>query len=990
MFGRTIKTLSKNDPRKSKYFDIAYYLDSNPDVAASGVDPFAHYMTTGWKEGRNPSALFNTLFYKHLNLADAEQPENPLLHFLNRGEDASLRKVPESEKEFTDIQKEIIALHFDEYFYRTKNADVPVGMSALDHYFEIGSKEGRDPSPNFSVTNYIQANSHIAGSSTDPFFHYLMTAIRSKLRADGNRPSSVGLGPIVRPGLIDEKATFDTVAPEFDAEFYLSENEDVRKAGVDPLIHYLEYGWREGRNPNAVFWTAYYLSTNADVRAANINPFYHYLSVGRTQRRKPNPVSFDVWESPPAPSDAEWREAVPAKDVVNAQITVIIPVYKGYEDSLAAIHAVLTNPQRTRFELLVVNDSSPDRLLGAKLRELHAAGLFRYLENPKNLGFVGTINRALDEQPARDVILLNADTVVHGDWIDRLLAHAALDANIATITPFSNNATICSYPEPNRNNVLALEISPAEIDEYASIANRGRSSLIPTGVGFCFYMRRSVIDQIGKLDQQAFARGYGEENDFCMRALKAGYKNVFAQDVFVYHTGQVSFAGFAMTEYGSGQKALLSKHPDYRMRVQRYVWADPAREARLRIDLYRLAKQIGPDAAVFVTHPWQGGVKTHTRDLAARLAEENIRVVFLYAGKEGGSTDISIACPQDLSLYTPNLTDINVMKYPDLIGDFLTWLKPKILHVHSFAGLTWQAALKTMALIQDSGLPYFYTGHDFSSLCHRNHLVDNEGAFCHQPPVDVCRNCVRLDLHYRDVVDPQDRRDAYAPFLKSARGVFAPSADAAARLSRVFTDLALEIRPHEEFLPRTNWITMPNRFAPPLRVVVVGALGPHKGTSVIHDLALDARQRSLPIEFTIIGYSHMTDRLSELGVKETGPYTNEAEAMQLIRDYQPHLAMFPSIWPETYCYTLSLALAMGVPPVVFDLGAQAERLRAARVGRILDYDLISNPSALNDLLLTLPLRELWQHRRPPSFAFYPNMVENYYGFEALAPVSVSP
>jgi glycosyltransferase involved in cell wall biosynthesis len=284
-----------------------------------------------------------------------------------------------------------------------------------------------------------------------------------------------------------------------------------------------------------------------------------------------------------------------------------------------------------------------------------------------------------------------------------------------------------------------------------------------------------------------------------------------------------------------------------------------------------------------------------------------------------------------------------------------------------------------MSIVQQSDIPYFYTAHDFSSLCHRNHLVDSEGSYCGQPATDVCRQCVRTDIECVDVVDPDLRRDAYGSFLSGADQVFAPSADTASRLSRVFADLTPKVRSHEEFLPRTGWMTIPNRFVPPLRIAAIGAFGPHKGTSVLHDLALDAKQRKLPIEFTIVGYSHMTDRFRELDVRETGHYDGEAEAMQLLRDCQPLLALFPSIWPETYLYTLSLALAMGIPPVVFDLGAQAERLRAAGVGHVLDPGLIADPGGLNDLLLALPLRDMWRNRRLPAFAVYPRIVEDYYG-----------
>ena len=106
--------------------------------------------------------------------------------------------------------------------------------------------------------------------------------------------------------------------------------------------------------------------------------------------RKPNPIGLSCWSSPAAPSTLEWARAVSAKDVHYARLDVIVPVYKGYADTLAAIYAVLTNAQNTPFNLIVINDSSPDKELTKELRQLHGRGLFSYHENSENLGFVGT------------------------------------------------------------------------------------------------------------------------------------------------------------------------------------------------------------------------------------------------------------------------------------------------------------------------------------------------------------------------------------------------------------------------------------------------------------------------------------------------------------------------------------------------------------------------------------------------------------------------
>src|SRR5205807_2806849 len=131
--------------------------------------------------------------------------------------------------------------------------------------------------------------------------------------------------------------------------------------------------------------------------------------------------------------------------------------------------------------------------------------------------------------------------IVYGDWIDRLRAQRSGKAKIGTITPWSNNATLLSYPAAFANNDFELEIDFAELDRLVARELAGEASDLPTGVGFCLYVARDCLNEIGAFDADAFGRGYGEENDFCLRAAAGGWRNIAACDVFVRHTGGVSF-----------------------------------------------------------------------------------------------------------------------------------------------------------------------------------------------------------------------------------------------------------------------------------------------------------------------------------------------------------------------------------------------------------------------------------------------------------------
>jgi GT2 family glycosyltransferase len=276
-------------------------------------------------------------------------------------------------------------------------------------------------------------------------------------------------------------------------------------------------------------------------------------------------------------------------------IDVIIPVYKGFEPTRRCIASVLANAQKTPFHVIAIDDASPEPAIASYLDALAHGGRIELLRNENNLGFVRTVNRGMELHPDRDVVLLNSDTEVANDWLDRLAA-AASGQNVATATPFSNNATICSYPYEGWHGDLPGNLGLRQLDRLFAETNAGSTVFIPTAVGFCMYIRRSCLAQVGLFDAERFGRGYGEENDFCMRASKAGWRHVLAADVFVSHEGGVSFSNERFALMKAAGVALVAAHPEYNRIVHEWILADPARAFRDAIDIARMNQ--GPKEAV--------------------------------------------------------------------------------------------------------------------------------------------------------------------------------------------------------------------------------------------------------------------------------------------------------------------------------------------------------------------------------------------------------
>jgi GT2 family glycosyltransferase len=329
----------------------------------------------------------------------------------------------------------------------------------------------------------------------------------------------------------------------FDAQYYVSSYAVQVACDAEAVKHYLTTGWKQDFDPSPHFCTEYYLKANGDVAAADLNPLLHYLRDGQAEGRPPVPPVETLQYGAPvapakAPDEAEWASLeqvwnAPGEPVVD----VIVPIYNGRDETLRCLYSVLAAAQKTPYRLVVVDDHSPDIELRMAMEKLSARGFIELYKTPTNQGFVAACNLGMRLHRDRDVVLLNSDTEVHNDWLDRLRGAALRTRQVATVTPLSNNAEICSYPCSCKNNQRTLEIGDAELDAMAAGINAGKEVEIPTGVGFCMYARRACLDEIGLFDLEKFGSGYGEENDLCRRALSAGWRSILAPNIFVRHYG---------------------------------------------------------------------------------------------------------------------------------------------------------------------------------------------------------------------------------------------------------------------------------------------------------------------------------------------------------------------------------------------------------------------------------------------------------------------
>ncbi|MGE4373292.1 MAG: glycosyltransferase [Xanthobacter sp.] len=728
----------------------------------------------------------------------------------------------------------------------------------------------------------------------------------------------------------------DRIREVFDPDWYGVHYPHVIRANHDPFKHFIWHGLQEGLAPNAFFLSSWYLDRYADVSAAGLPPIIHYLKHGAEEGRDPHPDFDAAWyvarhpDAEPNPLLYHMRKGIrhgwptcppfiiedylPAGGAAptppeHLAVDIIVPVYKGLDETRRCLFSVLADSERLAGRIIVIDDCSPEPELSRWLDRLAAEGAIHLLRNASNLGFVRSVNRGMEEAGSHDVVLLNSDTQVPRGWLRRLAAQAWAGERVGTITPFSNNATICSYPS-GQGGPLPAGFTLEQLDQAFAHANAGRFVTLPTGIGFCMYIRRDCLDEVGLFDVEAFGHGYGEENEFCMRARALKWEHRLACDTYVFHEGEVSF-GRNSPLRDNARAVLYKRFPEYPRLVSRHAQADPAASTRFAASAMLLRQSKLP-VILLITHGLGGGTERHVQDLVTTLK---------------GKAECLILRPNEwgCDLSFPGLPGLSSLRFAtrrlDELVAYLRSCGVRRLHIHhqlGFGGLLHD-------LVRKLGLPFDLTIHDYYPVCPQINLISSlSGTYCGEPNAEACNACIAANpvhgatdiiswrLHLRWIFDEAER-------------ILCPSRDVMLRLQRMGIEGHMMVVPHQ---PVTDWrwpdTTEPLLVGQPLRIAILGTLVAHKGMAAVHNTALAAM--GLPFEFVLIGASEPAMELPEgCAYQETGSY-KESELQALIRQHAPHVIWFPAMCPETYSYTLTIAIETGLPIIASNLGAFPERL----------------------------------------------------------------
>jgi len=227
------------------------------------------------------------------------------------------------------------------------------------------------------------------------------------------------------------------------------------------------------------------------------------------------------------------------------RVDVIICIHNALSDVQACLGSVQSHTH-SPYQLILVDDGSDDETCDylQDYAQQHPCVLLR---NEQAGGYTLAANQGLHAASSQAVVLLNSDTIVTPNWLARLQTCAEQEEKIGMVGPLSNTASWQSIPKIEYQGDWATNPLPDgfSIEQMGKLVECYSARLyprLPFLNGFCLYIKRSLIDDIGYFDELHFAQGYGEENDYSLRAGKAGWQLLVCDSVYVYHAQSKSYS----------------------------------------------------------------------------------------------------------------------------------------------------------------------------------------------------------------------------------------------------------------------------------------------------------------------------------------------------------------------------------------------------------------------------------------------------------------
>lgn len=616
---------------------------------------------------------------------------------------------------------------------------------------------------------------------------------------------------------------------------------------------------------------------------------------------------------------------------------IIIPIYNAYDCLKSCIESVIQHTEFKENKLILINDHSTDERVPKLLAQYAQKYSFiEFLDNAENLGFVGTVNRGM-KSSVNDVVLLNSDTEVTKNWLKKLNACAYSGSMIATVTPLSNNATLASVPKMFEKNEIPAGLSLDEMADLVEKCSYKNYPELPTGHGFCLYIRREVLDKVGYFDEVSFKKGYGEENDFCFRCFDLGYRHLLCDDTYIYHKESQSFSDTKIELMKNGEAILQKRYPDYKNKLQLWCNNCPIEYIGQNIALHIGAKDNSRQNILYLIHDFKnveennGGTTLHAYDL---IKELRVKYNFHVLAYEDGI----------YKLYSYYKNNESVMKftgilefkkyqyynneYQQMLVKIIDIFKIDLIHIHHMKFHYFDI----INIIKTKKIKTILSLHDYYSVCPIINKLYKAERYCDSPSHEMCHECLKYTKNIENNMI-ETWRENYKMLFEVCDKIIVPSASAKEEIRKTYETVECEVIEHGlDIKHEKSTLSVDNDNV--YNIAFVGAIGIHKGRNILANILTKEKLRNIRIH--LFGIIDDFYKKNDKHYINHGPYKRD-ELKDLLKENNIKLVCIFSICPETYSYTLTETVASGIPVLGIDIGAVGDRIKKYNLGWTIPY-----------------------------------------------------
>ena len=637
---------------------------------------------------------------------------------------------------------------------------------------------------------------------------------------------------------------------------------------------------------------------------------------------------------------------------LNETIDIIIPVFNELVLLPPLCKSIVDNTL-SPYRLFIIDDCSTEKDVYPFLNKFkldHPQLTIEIIQNKKHIGFINSVNQVV-QYTKNNFVILNCVHELPTGWLERLMHPILENKSIASTTPFTADDLIHRYFD-------LLDIKDNDINFSVNKLDRFFQNLIPineihniyTGFGFCMGVNKLIFDEIGLFDNNSSRAEYGDEAEWCIKAAKKGYRNIFVPNLFVYHHKNRTLFDDIKQQPNSGLTTIQLQNEAVQ---NKFLNGYPLREISQFLILYMLSTdQCKCKRILFIDHDLGGGANVYRINyIKKELYAGNQIFLFTFNYHRKIFELRFLQNNLTLSFESNNLEQIkNVLtKYVGIDNIVLS-------ETVSFPNIS--ALLDIILSLQESHSATLSTLiHDFFCICPCYTLLDNTTTFCGPPDsVSTCLACL-----------PQNNQD-FRIFYKKPDIIFwrrkwnyvLNRSNEIICFSNSSKDILLKAYPnieHDKILviPHSpehlsscllqqenvkNYTTETST----LTIGILGSIQIPKGASIIAKMLTIIEEENRNVQIIIIG--DISPTLHSKHLKITGKYTHD-RLQHIISNNNIDIFLIPAIWPETFSYTTEEIMQMGFPLAVFNLGAPAER--AARYAKGFILSKIDPRTALDEI-----------------------------------------